>query len=56
MESFLPSRYKIVKHGDYNFLESPDGYVQVYSQGFQHAKNIEARAGYAVFFDVNHPL
>lgn len=56
VESFLPSRYKLVKHGDYNFLESADGYVQVYVQGFQHPKKIDARCGYAVFFGEKHPL
>ena len=56
IQSFLPSTYKIVKHGDYDFLESADGYVQVYVQAFQHPKKIDYRAGYAVFFGVNHPL
>lgn len=56
VESFLPSRHKIVKHGDYDFIESADGYVQVYVQGYQHHKNIDARAGYAVVFGDNHPL
>lgn len=56
VQSFLPSSYKTVKHGDLNFLESADEYVQVYVQGFQHPKNIDARAGYAIYFGQNHPL
>ncbi|XP_055297768.1 uncharacterized protein LOC129566152 [Sitodiplosis mosellana] len=56
VETFLPSRYKIVKYGDYEFLESDDGYVNVYVQGYQHPRNLDAKAGYAVYFLENHPL
>lgn len=56
IESFLPSNYKIVKHGDYEFLESNDGYVQMYAQGYINTKQLDTRAGFAVFFGNNHQL
>lgn len=57
VESFLPSHYKVVKYGDYEFLESADGYVNVYVQGYQHPKNFDAKAGFGVYFGIdNHPL
>lgn len=56
VETFLPSHYKIVKYGDYQFLESADGYVIVYTQAHIHPKNVNAQAGFAVYFGRNHPL
>lgn len=56
VDSFLPSNYKIVKHGDYEFLESADGYAQMFIQGYQNPREIDSKAGFAVYFTQNHPL
>lgn len=56
VDTFLPSHYKIVKHGEFDFLESADGYVNVYINGYQHPRQLDTRAGYAVFFSQNNPL
>lgn len=56
IDTFLPSHYKLVKYGDYEFLESADGYVQVYIQGYHHPRQMDAMSGYAVVFTENSPL
>lgn len=56
VETFLPSNHKTVKYGDYEFLETLDGYVTVYIQGYQHPKNFDTKSGFSVFFGENHPL
>lgn len=48
--------YKIVKHGNYEFLASTDGYVQMYTQGYVNSREFDSKAGFAVYFGLNHPL
>lgn len=54
--TFLPSHYKLVKYGDYEFMESSDGFVQVFVQGYQNPRQLDTKAGYSVFFSTNNPL
>jgi hypothetical protein len=52
VKQFLPSNFKIVKHGQYEFKECLEGYVHVYAT----AHSTHGLAGYAVYYGEDHPL
>lgn len=60
LESFSPSNFREVKHGDYTFTECKEGYVQVHIKGWANdggKTNTPVLAGYGVSFGkLDHPL
>lgn len=56
LNNFLPSNFKKVKHGDYEFTECSDGFVHIYATAYQNRRDPNSLAGYAVYYGLNHPL
>lgn len=56
MKLFLPSNFKTVKYGQYEFKECLEGYVHVYTTAHRIPRPPDAAAGYAIYYGKNHPL
>lgn len=58
MESFLPSNYRDVKHGEYTFTECKESYVQVHIKCWILGRHTsDNKAGYGVSYSkADHPL
>lgn len=56
VERFLPSNFKIVQYGDYEFQACLEDYVQIYTSGYQMPRPPGACGGYAVYYAKDHPL
>ncbi|XP_031632551.1 uncharacterized protein LOC116346555 isoform X2 [Contarinia nasturtii] len=55
-ENYSPSSHKLVKYGEHDFLQRFDGYVCVFISGYHHPRNLDAKSGYSVYFNQDHPL
>lgn len=56
LNNFLPSNFKTVKHGDYEFTECMEGFVHIYATAYQYNRDPKALAGYSVYYGSGHPL
>lgn len=56
LKNFVPTNFKLIQHGEYEFKECLDGYVHVYAVGYRPPRNPKALATYAVYFGKKHPL
>lgn len=55
-DRFLPSNFKTVQYGDYEFQACLEDYVQIYTCGYQMPRPPGACGGYAVYYAKDHPL
>lgn len=58
LEYFLASNFRQVKHGDYEFVECKEGYVQVHVKGWVDVRDVSNPiAAYGICFGKpDHPL
>ncbi|XP_031628004.1 uncharacterized protein LOC116343864 isoform X1 [Contarinia nasturtii] len=56
VENYLPSSFKNVKYGEFEFSERFDGYVCMYIGAYMNTRDLDAKPGYSVYFGSDHPL
>lgn len=58
LETFLPSNFRTVKYGEFEFTECKEGYVQVHVKGWTNDRDkSNVVSGYGVCYGKeNHPL